>query len=130
MLFRSVNMQNLTITQYNKGPSYFENVLGPMESFLEESAPSIAMLSEANYDDNLPLNIDKTCFPQLSQYNIEGSLIQPGSSFIRSRTVSLIRKELKYIRRTDLEVQGLQTVIIELSVSKFKKIFVIGWYRQ
>ena len=119
-----ISVENLSIIQYNKGSSYMENVLVPLEDFMQTHRPSITMLSEANFDFNERLDINERYYPWLSQYAMEGSKFV--GNLKRSRVMSLIRKDLQYKRCHDLEPDGLSSVFLELSISKHKKIYFIG----
>ena len=113
-----ISLENITLIQYNKGPSYMENSIVPLEDFLGTHKPSICMLSEANFSCSSQPKIDSTSHPFLSGYALEGGGHTNGTD--RTRITGLIDKNIEYIHRHDLEPNGLQTVFLELSISRFK----------
>ena len=123
-----INTQNLSLIQFNKGSSYYERVLPSMENLVSVHNPSICALSEANID---PADLPRVCsitYLALSKYNVEVSEPTPG--FPRGRAAALVIKNIEYIRRRDIEPPGTSCVILELKISKFKKLFILSWYRE
>ena len=114
---------NFTITQFNKGSSYMKNALGDLGDLVGKHVPSILMLDEANVDVSTPL-----IHTFLSDYSVEVGKCPPGSN--RARIMGLVKNNINYVRRSDLEPEGLATIILQVKISKFRIINIIGWYKQ
>ena len=101
----------LRVVQYNKGKSFINRYVPLLEDFINTTVPHICCLSEANLevDSDLAKN-------GLHDFALEASTPPPTRNF--SRTAILIRNNLPYKRRKDLEPAGLAVVVLEVSLKK------------
>ena len=100
-LFRSINgnhekFNKIKILQYNKGSSNFHNHIHHIQTILQNHEPHILCISEANFKQKYDNGTNY--FPG---YNLEKNL-QYNTIGI-SRNCILIKNEIKYSRRYDLE---------------------------
>ena len=99
-------MKNLSIVHINKGPAFLENTWSALEDLIGTQSPSILMLNEANYDPKVGVPIG------LNGYNIEYNF---GTNVAtRARIMCMVKDNIIYKRRKDLEVQGLATIVLGL----------------
>ena len=84
------------------------------------SGPDIFSIVEANYLIGSNFSF--------KDYNLEYSRIHPLSNI--SRTVLLIRDNISYIRRYDLESPLISSIWVEINISRGNKLLVCAYYRQ
>ena len=73
-----LNAKNLSLLQFNKGPSFIERVIPALENLMDTHKPSICALSEANVAPQAPPRVCGKTHPALSGYNWEVSEPTPG----------------------------------------------------
>ena len=118
------NNKILKFMQFNKSNSHFQNYKTKLKQILQQDKPDILALSEANIKTSEHLSY----LNKIEGYNIETNAM---SKFIGvSRNAMLIRNDIKYIRRHDLEHPITSTIWIQIKTSKNKTITFMGGYRQ
>ena len=116
----------IKIIQINKGKSKLLNVDKELLETIVENRADIAIISEANHDNNdgeSTRSINNT----FSDYNVE-TKTSLGASI--SRIIIIIKKNINYVRVKELESDINSSVIIKLIQSTRKNTFIIGLYRQ
>ena len=98
---------NYQLLHWNKGNSDFHNKINDVLLTIDEHSPDLFSISEANYNFSNPI--------QIKGYNIEVNRLHTFSSF--SRSILLIRDNISYKRRNDLENTFISSVWIEVIVS-------------
>ena len=112
-----------TIMHINKGISYFNTKLSDIQLCLQTNNPDILHIAEANYNFNIScVNSD---FPH---YEIIQSDLSEHIGY--SRNIIMIKKDIKYKRRRDLESYPLSSIWIEIFPPRTKSILLNGYYRQ
>jgi len=117
------NNKRLKIMQINKGNSDFINSMEGIQNIISEHSPHIICMSEANIKLKKQTNVDYfkgyTIITNL-QYNRIGI----------SRNCIIIRDEIKYSRRLDLENDTTCEIWLQIDTGSNKHILLCGHYRQ
>ena len=113
----------LKLIQYNKGNSDFKNKISEIQLLLQNHNPDILCLSEANIKKDHIYYLK-----QFPNHDFELSIMHTNVGL--ARNVIIVKKEVKYIRRMDLENGENSMIWIEVTLPKRKKVLVMGGYRQ
>ena len=113
----------LKIIQFNKGDSCLNNRTDQITDILEQHNPHIAIINELNNDKN-----DSVTRHSFQNYTLETDNLEIYDK--KSRTGILIKNNIHYKRRIDLETPGTSTLWIQLSHPGKKPILIQGIYRQ
>merc|ERR1712240_888005 len=114
----------IKIVQWNKGKANFINKTNELDSILSKHKPNIISICEANINRNNNTEINN----RYKDFRIEHTKISINTNL--SRNVIMIKEDLIYKRRTDLEDTETSTVWIELKLPRNKPILVASIYRQ
>ena len=114
----------IKIVQWNKGKANFTNKTNELDSILSRHKPNLISICEANINRNNNTEINN----KYKDFNIEHTKMSINTN--QSRNIMMIKEDLIYKRRTDLEDAGTSTVWIELKLPKNKPILVASIYRQ
>ena len=87
---------------------------------LERYKPDIFTIHEANFD----IYNDRG----FNNYKIEANTLIRGNSL--ARTIVLIRNDIAYKRRYDLENELISSVWVQIIINKKVSMFVASYYRQ
>ena len=117
------SVKSLKIMHFNKGNAKFINKLSVIEEIIEKHSPDIFNIAEANIENDYQQYLN--LFPD---YYFETNYML--QSIGVSRNVLLIRKQIGYKRRLDLEHPNLCTIWIEISMKDKSKCLFMGGYRQ
>ena len=120
---RNSNCKKLKLLHINKGNSNFKNKITDIQIIINKYNPDIFTIAEANLDKNYTDYV-----AQFSDYNIE--LNKMFKIIGISRNAILIKKQIAYKRREDLEDDETCTIWIEILIKRFKKVLLMGGYRQ
>ena len=118
--------KHLKITSINKGNSKLKNVGDELLVNLSVSKCDICILSEANHDAADPVS-DNCTNKSFKEFNIEAKTTKGTSN---ARIMLLVKKEVIYERMGALENDVNSAIVIRVSLSKRKFIYIIGVYRQ
>merc|ERR1712240_613959 len=110
--------------QWNKGKANFINKTNELDSILSKHKPNIISICEANINKNNNTEINN----RYKDYRIEHTKMSINTNL--SSDVIMIKEDLIYKRRTDLEDIETSTVWIELKTPKNKPILIESIYRQ
>ena len=113
----------LKLLHLNKGNSYFKNKINDIQITIDKFLPDIISISEANLfkNDNLSVN-------QFSGYNFIYDNFWDTIGW--SRQILMIKKDIDYIRRSDLENINQAIIWIEIPLMKSNNLLIAGGYRQ
>ena len=114
----------IKIVQWNKGKANFTNKTNELDSILSKHKPNLISICEANINMNKNTEINN----RYKDFNIEHTKMSINTN--QSRNIMMIKEDLIYKRRTDLEDAETSTVWIELKLPKNKPILVASIYRQ
>merc|ERR1712240_255237 len=115
---------HLNILHWNKGNTKFKNKITHIDQILDEYRPHILSLCEANIEKT----INNTTNENYKDYKIEHTKMANKTN--NSRNVIMIKNDLVYDRRQDLEDDETSTVWIELKIPKQKSVLISSIYRQ
>lgn len=107
---------------WNKGSSLFHNKTNEIAHILDGFKPHIFSISEANID----IGVDTSTY-NIQGYAIEHSIAQHTGI---ARQALLIKDDINYTRRHDLENSDTCTVWVEIHTPNKKSFLVMGGYRQ
>ena len=111
------------LAHWNKGNANFHNKLHDVLHIINTHNPHIFSISEAN----IHTNIDTSTY-QLNNYSIETTSMAQITGI--SRQALLIKNNINYTRRHDLENNLTSTIWVEIHTPNKKSILVMGGYRQ
>ena len=114
----------IKMVQWNKGKANFINKTNELDSILSKHRPNIISICEANINKNNNTETNN----RYKDYRIEHTKMSINTNL--SRNVIMIKEDLIYKRRTDLEDTETSTVWIELKTQRNKPILVASIYRQ
>ena len=114
----------IKIVQWNKGKANFTNKTNELDSILSKHKPNLISICEANMNRNNNTEINN----RYKDFNIEHTKMSINTN--QSRNIMMIKEDLIYKRRADLEDAETSTVWIELKLPKNKPILVASIYRQ
>ena len=114
----------IKIMQWNKGKANFTNKTNDLDSILQRHKPNLISMCEANINRNINTIINN----KYKDYNIEHTKMSINTN--QSRNIMMIKEDIIYKRRTDLEDETTSTIWIELKLPKNKPILVASIYRQ
>ena len=120
---RNKHSTGYRILHWNKGNTHFHNKINDISHIIETHTPHIMSLSEAN----VLTNIDTNTY-HLHDYNIETTSMAQITGI--SRTALIIKDNIHYTRRHDLEDSHTSTIWIEIHVHKHKSLLLMAGYRQ
>merc|ERR1712240_894556 len=115
---------HLNILHWNKGNTKFKNKITHIHQFLDEFRPHILSLCEANIEKT----INNMTNENYKDYKIEHTKMADKTN--NSRNVIMIKNDLVYDKRQDLEDDETSTVWIELKIPKQKSVLIASIYRQ
>ena len=118
------NTKMIKYMQFNKSNSHFQNFKTKLEQILLKDSPDILALSEANIYTSKHLNY----LNKIEGYTIETNEMSKYIGF--SRNAILIKNDINYKRRHDLEHPIISTIWIQIKTSNKKCITFMGGYRQ
>ena len=106
----------IKLIQWNKGKANFKNKTNDLDSILSKHRPNIISLCEANINrDN-----NKETNNNYKDYKIEHTKMSINTNL--SRNIIMIKDDIIYKQRTDLEDQETSTIWIEITIpNKFAK---------
>ena len=114
---------NLTVLNWNKGSARLYNRINHLQHIIQKHKPHILAIHELNFQ----VNDDKADIA-INGYNWEmDNLIHKNG---RSRTALLIREDIRYSRRLDLEINNDSHVWITVNLHGGKKYNIQSYYRQ
>ena len=108
------------LLHWNKGNSDFKNKYDDICMTLDTNQPEFFSIQEANF--NIKSNI------KIKGYNIEYNNLIFNNDI--ARTVLLIKNNISYKRRYDLENNYISSVWVQVNISKSKYILICSYYRQ
>ena len=111
------------LIHWNKGSAFFQTKFNEIAHTIDTLKPHIFSISEANLD----INFDTSTF-NLSDYKIEYTLMAQTTKM--SRQILLIKNDVQYTRRHDLEDDDTCTIWVEICMPNKKHFLVMGGYRQ
>ena len=114
---------SLKILQINKGSSNFSTKKNDIDILLSDHSPDFLAISEANI-----LKSDKNLHKHYPDYDI--LLNKTSETHDLSRNVVLIKSNIPYKRRLDLEDDITCTIWVEVKPKKTKSFLLMGGYRQ
>ena len=111
---------NFKFLHWNKGNSNFQNKLNDIYSTIQGFSPDIFSIVEANF--NISSNI------KFKDYNLEYSKLHPLSN--NARTILLVKNNIPFTRRYDIESPLISSVWIEIAIIKSNRLLVCSYYCQ
>ena len=111
---------NISLYTWNKGNSNFKNRRDDILVTLERYKPDVFTIHEANFD----ISNDRG----FTNYKIEANTLSRGNSI--ARTIVLIKNDIAYKRRYDLENEYISSVWVQIIISKKVSTFIASYYRQ
>merc|ERR1712240_896013 len=114
----------IKLAQWNKGKANFSNKTNDLDSILQRHKPNIISICEANINRNNNTEINN----RYKDFNIKNTKMSINTN--QSRNIMMIKEDLIYKRRADLEDAETSTVWIELKIPRNKPILVASIYRQ
>ena len=108
---------------WNKGNSLAKNKMASIEQLIEQYTPDILCIHELNIRQDEDLNL----FQITGYVLITDSMLE---EYGLSRTGIFIKQELRYKRRTDLEVIGDSNIWITVFPHRQKCFNLCSYYRQ
>jgi len=113
----------IKMVQWNKGKANFINKTNELDSILSKHKPNIISICKANINMNNNTEINN----RYKDYRIEHTKMSINTNL--SRNVIMIKEDLIYKQRTDLEDIETSIVWIELKTPKNKPILIASIYR-
>ena len=108
--------------QINKGNSLFDTKATLLLDEINRNKPNIVNICEANFP-----NIYSNSTKEMAKYNVERT--KQSVKLGMSRNILMIKKNLHYKRRKDLEDHVTSTIWVELEMQK-GSCLIMGGYRQ
>merc|ERR1712240_873999 len=114
----------IKLIQWNKGKANFKNKTNNLESILSKHRPNIISICKANINKDNSTETNNS----YKDYKIEHTKMSINTNL--SKNIIMIKEDIIYKRRTDLEDQETSTIWIELTTPKNKPILIALIYRQ
>ena len=114
----------LNLAHWNKGNTLFTNKTAQIDQLLNVYQPHILSLCEANIEKMINDTNNNTYY----DYTIEHTKMADITN--NSRNIIMIKNNLVYTRRHDLENNNTSTIWIELKVPNCKNLLIASIYRQ
>ena len=111
--------KGLKFIHWNKGNSHFQKKISELQILIQENDPDILCISEANLKGS-PKKLEN----QFQGYKIEVNLMHKEIDI--SRNILLIKRDIPYKRRNDLENKEICTIWIEIKFTNKQKFTVNG----
>ena len=114
---------NLVCINWNKGSARLYNRINHLQNIILNHKPHIMAIHELNFQKN-----DDLADIYIKGYKWEMDILLQKNG--RSRTALLIREDVRYYRRHDLEVNSDSHVWITITLNGGKKVNIQSFYRQ
>ena len=113
----------LKLLHWNKGKAHFQNKINDIDNILSNHKPHIISLCEANIERKT----NNDTYTNYMDYRIEHTKMSLKTN--QSRNVIMIKDDIIYKRREDLEDKTTSTIWIEMKLPKNKPILIASIYR-
>ena len=102
----------IKMVQWNKGKANFNNKTNELDSILSKHRPNIISICKANINKGNSTETNNS----YKDYKIEHTKMSINTNL--SRNIIMIKEDIIYKRRTDLEDQETSTIWIEITIPK------------